>query len=111
MTRDGLEAEATDGRLTIHREGAQRRFVNDVAMVCFSGKRAVEQGQEIKYMTERAVFRLTPGGLCIEEIAPGIDLESQVLALSDFPIAVSPELKLMDERLFRPEPLFLGLQD
>jgi acyl CoA:acetate/3-ketoacid CoA transferase len=79
-------------------------------MVCFSGKRAIETGQDITYITERAVFRLTPGGLRLDEIAPGIDCKTQVLDLIDFPVEVSPTLKLMDERLFRPEPMFLGLE-
>lgn len=110
MRRDGFEAEALGGRLVIHREGETSRFVNDVAMVCFSGRQAVKAGHEIKYFTERAVFRLTADGLLLEEIAPGIDCRSQVLDLSPFPILVSPELKLMDEALFRPEPMFLGLR-
>ena len=90
-------------------KAAIRRFVRDVGMVCFSGRRALELGHDIRYLTERAVFRLTPEGLLLEEIAPGIDCRTQVLDLSDFEIHVSPDLKLMDERLFRPEPLFLGL--
>jgi propionate CoA-transferase len=110
MTRGGLEVDASDGRLTILREGEATRFVPDVEMVCFSGRRALETGQEVLYLTERAVFRLEENGLVVEEVAPGVDLESQVLAKSDFPIRVSPRLKLMDERLFRPEPMFLGLE-
>jgi propionate CoA-transferase len=110
MTGDGLIAECDQGRLVIHREGKYRRFIQDVQMVCFSGRRAIEQGREILYFTERAVFRLTPDGFLLEEIAPGVELQSQVLDLIDFPIHVSPYLKLMDERLFRPEPLFIGLE-
>jgi propionate CoA-transferase len=109
MTRDGLLVDAMNGELRILREGCQRRFVPDVEMIAFSGRKGVEHGQEVKYITERAVFRLTPGGLMVEEVAPGVDLGSQVLAMADFPIAVSPTLKLMDARLFRLEPLFLGL--
>jgi propionate CoA-transferase len=109
MTGGGLEVRAEDGKLEILREGSIRRFVRDVGMVCFSGRRAVELGHEIRYLTERATFRLTAEGLLLEEIAPGIDCRSQVLDQSDFEIHVSPDLKLMDERLFRPEPMFLGL--
>lgn len=110
MTKGGLVAEAMNGYLKILREGAAHRFVNDVQMVCFSGRRALETGHEVTYMTERAIFGLQLDGLVLEEIAPGIDCESQVLAMSDFPIRVSPDLKLMDARLFRPEPMFLGLE-
>lgn len=110
MTGDGLHADASEGRLVIHREGKYRRFLNDVRMVCFSGRRAAAAGHDVRYITERAVFSLTPGGLRLDEVAPGVDIRTQVLDLADFEIAVSPGLKLMDERLFRPEPLFLGLQ-
>lgn len=109
MTRDGLETDVTGGELRILQEGRKKRFVQDVEMVAFSGQNALAQGQEVRYITERAVFRLTPDGLLMEEIAPGVDCERDVLAQSEFPIHVSPELKLMDERLFRLEPLFLGL--
>ncbi len=111
MTGDGLEAECDDGRLVIHREGRYRRFVRDVQMVCFSGPQAALAGHDVMYITERAVFSLTPDGLRLDEVAPGVDVRTQVLDLSEFPIDVSPNLKLMDERLFRPEPLFLGLQE
>jgi propionate CoA-transferase len=111
MTGDGLEATAEDGRLVIHREGRYRRLVPDVQMVCFSGPRAALANHDVRYITERAVFRLTLDGLRLDEVAPGIDVRTQVLDLADFPIQVSPDLKLMDERLFRPEPLFMGLND
>ncbi|MBI2764797.1 MAG: malonate decarboxylase subunit alpha [Chloroflexi bacterium] len=110
MTTGGLEVDVTQGRLDILREGRRHKFVRDVEMVCFSGRRALERGHEVKYITERAVFRLAAGGLVMEEIAPGIDCQAQVLGIADFPIRVAPDLKLMDERLFRPEPMFLGLE-
>lgn len=61
-------------------------------------------------MTERAVFRLTPEGLEVTEVAPGIDLEREVLGQVAIPVAVSPELREMDARLFRPEPMGLALE-
>jgi propionate CoA-transferase len=109
MTTGGLEVDASNGRLEILREGQYRKFVREVEMSCFSGRRALAKGHDVTYITERAVFRLTADGLLLEEIAPGVDCQAQVLDLADFPIRVSPNLKLMDERLFRPEPLFLGL--
>ncbi|MFN0145231.1 MAG: malonate decarboxylase subunit alpha [Dehalococcoidia bacterium] len=110
MTGDGLVAEADAGKLVIHQEGRYRRFVNDVQMVCFSGRQALAAGHDVMYITERAVFRLTPEGLRLDEVAPGIDVQAQILELCQFELQVSADLKLMDERLFRPEPLFLGLQ-
>jgi propionate CoA-transferase len=108
MTGDGMEAELSDGQLVIRREGKYRRFVQDVQMVCFSGRRALEQGHEVQYLTERALFRLTGDGFVLAEVAPGVDVQTQVLDLVDFPVQVASDLKLMDERLFRPEPLGLG---
>jgi propionate CoA-transferase len=109
MTSGGLQVETGDGRLTITREGVKTKFVPECQMVCFSGRRALQRGQEITYITERAVFRLTEDGLVLAEVAPGIDVKTQVLDLMEFPVQVSPELKTMDERLFRDEPMGLEL--
>lgn len=109
MTADGLEVTVRDGRLEIVREGRTRKFVQDCEMVCFSGTKARERGCEVKYITERAVFHLGPDGLVLDEIAPGIDVQTEVLDLSDFPIAVSSDLVTMDARLFREEPMKLEL--
>jgi propionate CoA-transferase len=105
MTSGGLEVELKDGRLTIVREGDQRKFVPECEMVCFSGKMARQRGQEVKYLTERAVFSLGPSGLVLDEVAPGIDIQTQVLDLCDFPVTVSPEVAIMDARLFREESM------
>lgn len=110
MTRDGFMADVTGGELKILQEGCTKRFVQDVEMVAFSGQQAIKHGQDVLYITERAVFRLTPEGLVMEEIAPGVDCRRDVLDQSEFPIQVSPDLKLMDSRLFQIEPLFLGLE-
>jgi len=85
--------------------------VPEVEHVSFSGRRAVETGQHITYVTERCVIDLTPGGLVVTEIAPGIDLERDVLAMAAVPLKVSPELRTTDERLFRPEPIGLELPE
>lgn len=110
FTRNGLDANIEEGRLDIRCDGRPSRFVQDVEMVAFSGNHALKAGQEVLYVTERAVFTLTPDGLELLEIAPGVDLDKHVLELIPFPVKVSPNLKLMDERLFRPEPMFLGLE-
>jgi len=69
----------------------------------------VETGQEVTYVTERAVFRLTPHGLELTEIAPGLDLHADVLDRMQFKPAVHPDLADMDPRLFVDEPLGLQL--
>ena len=74
----------------------------------FSGARALARGQRVLYVTERCVFRLAEGGgLELIEIAPGIDLQRQILALMDFTPAISPELRLMDAALFEDAPMNL----
>lgn len=106
LTCDGLELVAAGGRLAILREGQKRKFLHKVEQITFSGAVASKSGQEVLYVTERAVFRLTAEGVELIEYAPGLDLEEDVLAHLDFrPIVRSP--RRMDERLFRPEPLDL----
>jgi propionate CoA-transferase len=80
-------------------------------MVCFSGQRARERGSEVKYITERAVFSLGPHGLVLDEVAPGIDIQTQILDLCDFPVEVSPNIVSMDSRLFREDKMNLQLAD
>jgi acyl CoA:acetate/3-ketoacid CoA transferase len=80
-------------------------------MVCFSGTKARERGSEVKYITERAVFSLGPRGLVLDEVAPGIDIQTQVLNLCDFPVEVSPNITIMDSRLFREARLNLVLPE
>jgi propionate CoA-transferase len=109
MTGGGLQVEATDGTLRIIREGTVTKFVEDCQMVCSSARRALDTGQEIRYVTERAVFRLVESGLELIEVAPGIDVATQVLAVASFPISVSRDLRPMDARLFRDEPMGLVL--
>ena len=105
----GAKLGVEDGRLQIAGEGKVKKVVPEVEHVSFSGRRAMEQGQEITYVTERCVMRLTTEGLEVTEIAPGADLERHVLAQSEVPLKVSPALRTMDERLFRPEPIGLEL--
>jgi acyl CoA:acetate/3-ketoacid CoA transferase len=109
MTAGGLEVALDDGQVRIVREGKNRKFVREVEHVTFSGRVARQRGQEVVYITERCVIRLEPEGLTVTEIAPGIDLERDVLGQAEFPLRVSPGLRLMDARLFRPESLGLCL--
>lgn len=81
----------------------------EVEQITFSGKRAVERGANVTYVTERCVIRLLPDGLTVTEIAPGVDLERDVLGQADIPLQVADNLHEMDARLFRPEPFGLEL--
>src|SRR5690348_13889201 len=111
LTAGGIELGLDDGRLAIRREGRTAKFVPEVEHVTFSGRMARAQGQDVTFVTERCVMRLEPDGLVVTEIAPGVDLERDVLARIDFPVAVSPDLRTMDGRLFRPEPMGLALAE
>jgi len=107
----GAGLEIVNQSLRIAREGKIRKLVNEVEQVTFSGSRAVAQGQEILYVTERCVMRLTPSGIEVIEIAPGVDLERDVLAWSEFPLRVAADLKTTPAALFRPEPIGLNLRE
>lgn len=101
LTTGGLVVAVENGKLRIVKEGSNKKFVSKVEHVTFSGKYAQKIGQKVLYVTERAVFELTPNELILTEVAPGIDLEKDVLAQMDFKPAISPNLKLMDERIFQ----------
>lgn len=97
------------GVLKIIREGELKKFVAQVEQRTFSGTHACQSGQQVLYVTERCVFRLIATGLELIEIAPGIDMERDIMAQMDFRPAVSPLLKLMDERIFLDATM--GLRD
>ncbi|MEM7069310.1 MAG: acyl CoA:acetate/3-ketoacid CoA transferase [Pseudomonadota bacterium] len=99
FTAGGLEVLTGDGKLTIKREGENRKFTNAVEQITFNGRYAAEQNKKVLYITERCVFQLTGSGLKLSEIAPGIDLQKDILEQMDF-VPIIDEPKLMDERLF-----------
>jgi propionate CoA-transferase len=107
FTAGGLDLRIENGRLQILKEGKNRKFVPEVEHVTFSGRRARQNGQKVIYVTERCVLRLGNEGLEVFEIAPGIDLQRDVLEQTNTPLRVAKDLKVMEERLFRPEPLGL----
>jgi propionate CoA-transferase len=108
FTAGDLKLHIADGALKIVSEGHTRKFVRAVEHRTFSGARARQQGQRVLYVTERCVFRLAEaGGLELIEIAPGIELERDILAQMDFTPAISPKLKLMDAALFLEPPMNL----
>jgi propionate CoA-transferase len=84
LTAGGLNVAVEEGRLRIVREGRHRKFVRKVQQVCFHGPSALARGQQVLYVTERAVFELTQEGLVLREVAEGIDAATQILPLMDF---------------------------
>jgi propionate CoA-transferase len=106
FTAGGLEVAVADGKLAIAQEGRSSKFIETVEQVTFSGEYAAETGQPVFYVTERCVLQRTSAGMELVEVAPGVDIERDILARMKFkPIVRAP--KLMDDRIFRPEPMGL----
>lgn len=103
MTSGGLKVEIRDGKVHILQEGRFRKFVKNVDEITFSGKVAKRQNKPVLYITERCVFRLTQEGVELIEVAPGIDVETQILPLMDFKPLISKDLKEMDPRIFQDQ--------
>ena len=110
FTAGDLVIGIDDGKLAILQEGRARKFVGEVEHRTFSGEYAWKRRQRVLYVTERCVFRLGPDGLELVEIAPGIDLERDILAHMDFVPVMKKPLKLMDARIFREAPMGLREQ-
>jgi propionate CoA-transferase len=106
FTAGGLEVAVEDGKLRIVKEGRARKFVNQVEQVTFSGQYAAERGQPVLYVTERCVFLLTDHGLELIEVAPGIDIERDILAHMAFKPHIHKPIT-MNPRIFRDEPIDL----
>jgi acyl CoA:acetate/3-ketoacid CoA transferase len=109
FTAGKKDIQIVDGRLEIVSDGPVAKFVPEVAQVSFSGEMARQRRQDVLYVTERCVIQLTQSGMTVIEIAPGVDLERDVLAKAGVPLQVSPDLRLMSPALFRPEPMGLIL--
>ena len=108
LTTGGLRvAPDGDGRLMLEHEGRVQKWLPRVEQITFSGRHALERGQQVMYITDRAVFQLTAKGIEVVEIAPGIDLERDLRDRIGFPIRVSNALTPMDPRLFRDRPMNL----
>ena len=105
----GAKMRLEDGKLVIDKEGKIAKIVPKVDQVSFSGRRARVQGQDITYVTERCVIRLMQDGLTVTEIAPGLDLQRDILDQAATPLRVAADLRQMDSRLFRPELIELQL--
>lgn len=100
---NGLKVEVENNELTIIDHGETRKIINDVEQITFSGKFATENNLPVLYVTERAVFDVENGQLRLIEIAPGIDLERDVLRWMDFTPIISDDLQVMDPAIFSEE--------
>ncbi len=106
FTAGGLEVAVEDGKLKIVKEGRQRKFVEKVGQISFSGQYAYDRNRMVLYVTERCVFRRVRAGLALIEVAPGIDIERDILVHMDFkPIIGEPDV--MDISIFHHEPMGL----
>lgn len=100
LTAAGLKTEVKAGKISILQEGKIKKFVKAIPEITFSGKIALDRGLDVRYITERAVFKLEKDGLHLIEIAPGVDLEKDILSQMGFRPVVSKHVKLMNESLF-----------
>jgi acyl CoA:acetate/3-ketoacid CoA transferase len=107
----GAKIALENGTVRVEKEGKVKKLVERIDQISFSGRRAVAQGQDITYVTERCVMKLTPRGLTVTEIAPGIDLERDVLDQAEFPLLVADDLKLTPAAVLRPEPMGLTMAE
>ncbi len=106
FTGKGLECSFEDGRLHIHREGSLLKCVKKLQQISYNGTIARQKGQKMHYVTERAVFELRKEGLTLTEIAPGIDLKTQILDLMEFQPLIAEELTVMDSSIYRMDGPF-----
>jgi propionate CoA-transferase len=107
FTAGRLRVEVADGRLAILEEGVAHKFVHEVEQRTFSGEYAAKRRQPVLFITERCVFRLVEQGLLLTEIAPGVDLERDILERMDFRPVINEPPRLMDSRIFLPQPMGL----
>ncbi|MDR0827242.1 MAG: hypothetical protein LBN33_05110 [Desulfovibrio sp.] len=108
FTGKGLKIKAENGKLVIVQEGSIKKFVKKVGHVTFSGEYAAQIGQPVLYITERAVFELQKDGLHLIEVAPGIDVEKDILNQMEFKPIIKGSPKLMDARIFKDAVIGLG---
>ncbi|MGY4105331.1 acyl CoA:acetate/3-ketoacid CoA transferase [Ignavigranum ruoffiae] len=99
----GSKAHVEDGKLVITDQGKGPKFVKQVEQVSFSGKYAAENEQRVLYVTERAVFDLYQGQIRLIELAPGVDLQKDILDLMEFEPLIAEDLKEMNPDIFKEE--------
>ena len=100
FTAGGFRAQVDEGTIRIMTEGRNKKLVSQVEQISFSGAYARENGQKVVFVTERAVFELTPEGVKLTEIAPGMDLKRDILDQMEFVPVMDEEIKIMPARYF-----------
>jgi propionate CoA-transferase len=103
FTAGGLKVAVIDGKLSIVHEGKAIKYVKQVEQVTFSGAYATKTKQPVLYITERAVFELQDGHLTLIEVAPGIDVQKDILAHMDFVPKMAAKIKSMPVEIFKPK--------
>ncbi len=109
FTAGGLDVPITEGKIQINTEGKVKKFVKHVEHVTFSGNLAVKENRPVLYITERCVFSLTKNGMELIEIAPGVDLQTDILDQMEFKPVMNQLPQLMDSRIFKDVPM--GLEE
>ncbi|HAK52381.1 MAG TPA: acyl CoA:acetate/3-ketoacid CoA transferase [Gammaproteobacteria bacterium] len=110
FTAGGLKTDISDGKVNILKEGAVAKFIQDVEQITFNARVAAGNSQPVLYITERCVFELTASGIRLKEVAPGIDITTQILDLLPFSVIVD-DVAVMDERIFADAPMGLREKD
>jgi propionate CoA-transferase len=111
LTAGGLKVDTSEGRVKIVKEGKTQKFVERVQQITFNGQFARKKAQDVIFVTERGVFDLDPDGLVLREIAPGLDVERDILSQIGFKLKVAHDLKEMDHTIFQSEPMGLKQTD
>jgi propionate CoA-transferase len=107
FTAGDFDIHWREGEIKIGKDGVKKKFVSVVEQITFSGALAATRHQRVLYITERAVFRMTDGTVELVEIAPGADVERDIIEKMAFRPRITAGLKAMDARLFRPEQMGL----
>ncbi|MDW6016888.1 CoA-transferase [Vibrio plantisponsor] len=103
FTAKGLDVQVEGGQLQITTEGSQSKFISKVEQITFSAHQALKANKPVLYITERAVFRMVAQGIELIEVAPGIDVDRDILHHMAFKPLISPELTTMDSAIFQPQ--------
>ena len=107
FTAQGLQVDFSEGKVRILQEGKIKKLVNRVQQISFNGMLARRKGQKVHFVTERAVFELQQEGLVLVEIAPGIDLQRDILSQMEFQPKIAPNLKIIDSAIYQEGPFGL----
>ena len=108
LTAQGLNLDIDESGVRVRDEGSLPKFVPQVREISFNGKLARERGQQVRYITDRAVFELRPEGVTLIELAPGIDLERDVISQMGFRPVVADDCRSTDLRVYAEGPMGLA---